>query len=125
MSGDEDKLSALEELGVRYVLECGGDKPGLAKTEPSVEALADAVAARVVAQLGEAGRRLDRRLAEPEPALLSIKEAAKLLGITPNAMQLRIANHLVPGACIVRAGGRVHVHKARLLAALDKKAARQ
>lgn len=98
--------------GVKFI---GIDGPGLAKTSAHVvsvpgatEALAEAVAQRVVAMLKE-----KPLLDEPKPELLTVKEAAALIGITPNAVQLRIMRQQIPG--VVRIGGSIRVNRARLL----------
>jgi hypothetical protein len=55
----------------------------------------------------------------PPPVLIDAEEAAALLGITENALRLRVQRHLVPG--VVRTGRRVQFHRERLLAGIERK----
>jgi excisionase family DNA binding protein len=66
-----------------------------------LDALADAIAARVVARLSKS----------EEPRLMSVKEAAAYIGRTPKALYHMIANGDVPA---VREGTRVHLDRADL-----------
>jgi excisionase family DNA binding protein len=59
-------------------------------------------------------------LCEPEALLLSVAEAARLLGVTRDALDKRIQRGQVPG--IVRTGRRVQVLRPKLLAALERRA---
>ena len=68
---------------------------------PGLDALADAIAARVAARLNQ----ID------EPRLLSVDEAAAYIGRTPKALRHMIANGIVPA---VREGSRVHLDRADL-----------
>jgi excisionase family DNA binding protein len=66
-----------------------------------LDALADAIAARVVARLNKS----------EEPRLLSVKEAAVYIGRTPKALYHIIANGNVP---TVREGKSLHLDRADL-----------
>jgi excisionase family DNA binding protein len=66
-----------------------------------LDALADAIAARVAAHLN----KID------EPRLLSVDEAAAYIGRTPKALRHMIANGIVPA---IREGSRVHLDRADL-----------
>ena len=59
-----------------------------------LDALADAIAARVLARLNES----------QEARLLSVNEAARYIGRTPKALRHMIANGVIPA---VREGGRL------------------
>lgn len=54
--------------------------------------------------------------------LLDVRAAAKLLGITEDALRSRVKRRRIPG--VVRSGGRVEFHREVLLAALAKRAKR-
>jgi excisionase family DNA binding protein len=66
-----------------------------------LDALADAIAERVLARLNQS----------PEPRLLRVDEAAKYIGRTPKALRHLIANGAVPA---VREGGRLHLDRGDL-----------
>jgi excisionase family DNA binding protein len=66
-----------------------------------LDALADAIAARVVAQLNQSA----------EPRLMSVNEAARYIGRSPKALRHLIANGTIP--CI-RDGSRVHLDRTDL-----------
>jgi excisionase family DNA binding protein len=66
-----------------------------------LDALADAIAERVLVRLNQS----------PEPRLLRVDEAAKYIGRTPKALRHLIANGAVPA---VREGGRLHLDRADL-----------
>jgi excisionase family DNA binding protein len=68
---------------------------------PGLDALADAIAARVAARLNQVD----------EPSLLNVDEAAGYIGRTPKALRHMIANGIVPA---VREGSRVHLDRADL-----------
>ncbi|MCU1245388.1 MAG: hypothetical protein JWN02_1298 [Acidobacteria bacterium] len=53
-----------------------------------------------------------------ERVLLNVRDAAKLLGITPNALKLRMQVRQVPG--LVRIGRRVWFHREKLVAGYGK-----
>jgi len=59
-------------------------------------------------------------LTEPAPLLLSVPEAAKLLGVSRAAMDKRIQRGQVPG--VVRTGRRVQLLREKLVAGLERKA---
>lgn len=59
-------------------------------------------------------------LAEPAPLLLSVPEAARMLGVSRAALDKRIQRGQIPG--VVRTGRRVQIHRERLLAGLERKA---
>ena len=63
-----------------------------------LDALADAIAARVAARLN----------LSQEPRLLTVDDAAKYIGRTPKALRHMIANGAVPA---IREGGRVHLDR--------------
>jgi len=68
---------------------------------PGLDALADAIAERVLARVNHSqGSRL-----------LSVTEAAAYIGRTPKAVRHMIANSAIPA---VREGSRVHVDRADL-----------
>jgi excisionase family DNA binding protein len=66
-----------------------------------LDILADAIAARVAAQLRQS----------EEPRLLSVKKAAIYIDRTPKALRHMIGNGTVP---VVRQGSRVHLDRADL-----------
>ena len=66
-----------------------------------LDALADAIAERVLARLNQS----------QEPRLLRVDEAAKYIGRTPKALRHLIANGAVPA---VREGGRLHLDRGDL-----------
>jgi excisionase family DNA binding protein len=66
-----------------------------------LDALADAIAARVLARLNES----------QEARLLSVNEAARYIGRTPKALRHMIANGSIPA---VREGSRLHVDRGDL-----------
>jgi excisionase family DNA binding protein len=65
---------------------------------PGLDALADAIAARVAARLS----------LSQEPRLLTVNEAAKYIGRTPKALRHLIANGTVSA---IRADGRVQLDR--------------
>jgi excisionase family DNA binding protein len=88
-----------------------------AARESAGQALAELVADAVVAKL--------RAGAEPvppaPPIYISVDEAARLLGITRDAIDKRIQRRQVPG--VVRtAGRRVQIHREKFLAGLERRA---
>jgi excisionase family DNA binding protein len=66
-----------------------------------LDALADAIATRVAAQLNKS----------EEPRLMSVNEAAAYIGRTPKALRHMIACGTIPA---VREGSRVHLDRADL-----------
>jgi excisionase family DNA binding protein len=66
-----------------------------------LDALADAIAARVAARLNKS----------EEPRLMSVNEAAVYIGRTPKALRHMIAGGTVPA---IREGTRVHLDRADL-----------
>jgi excisionase family DNA binding protein len=66
-----------------------------------LDALADAIAERVLARLQQAEK----------PRLLTMKEGAAYIGRTPVALRRLIAHGVIPG---VREGARLHVDRADL-----------
>lgn len=66
-----------------------------------LDALADAIAERVLARLNQS----------QEPRLLTVDEAAAYVGRTPKALRHMIANGTIPA---VREGSRVHLDRADL-----------
>ena len=66
-----------------------------------LDALADAIAERVLARLHSA----------EDPRLLSVNEAAAYIGRTPKALRHMIASGAIPA---VREGSRVHLDRADL-----------
>ena len=66
-----------------------------------LDALADAIAERVLARLNQS----------QEPRLLTVDEAAKYVGRTPKALRHLIANGAVPA---VRERGRLHLDRGDL-----------
>lgn len=82
----------------------------------STDRLADVIAERVVERL----RGEEPRIAEPEAVFLSVDEAARLMGITRDAMDKRIQRRQVPGV-LRTAGRRVQIDRARLLAGLARR----
>jgi len=68
---------------------------------PGLDALADAVADRVLARLHQAD----------QPRLLTVNEAAAYLGRSPGALRHLIAQGMIPA---VREGSRVHLDRADL-----------
>lgn len=66
-----------------------------------LDALADAIAARVAARLQRS----------EEPRLLSVDNAAKYIGRTPKAVRHMIANGTIS---VIRDGGRIHLDRADL-----------
>ena len=63
-----------------------------------LDALADAIAARVAARLNQS----------EEPRLLSVDEAAAYIGRTPKALRHMISTGAIP---VVREGSRVHLDR--------------
>jgi excisionase family DNA binding protein len=66
-----------------------------------LDALADAIAARVAARLNKS----------EEPRLMSVNEAAAYIGRTPKALRHMIASGTVPA---IHEGSRVHLDRADL-----------
>jgi len=66
-----------------------------------LDALADAIAVRVAAQLNKS----------EEPRLMSVNEGAVYIGRTPKALRHMVASGAVPA---VREGSRVHLDRADL-----------
>ena len=66
-----------------------------------LDALADAIAARVAARLNRA----------EGPRLLNVNEAAEYVGRTPKALRHMIASGVIPA---IREGSRVHLDRADL-----------
>ncbi|MBX3205642.1 MAG: hypothetical protein KF764_11285 [Labilithrix sp.] len=81
-----------------------------------VDGEAEVIAAKVAEKL----RKEEPPVAEPEAVLLSVEQAAKLLGITRNAFFKRLYRGRIPG--IVRSGRTVHIHKEKFLLGLSRKA---
>lgn len=69
---------------------------------------------RYVLRQGLARRR------PPDPALMNVKEAAHLLGITPGALRKRVVRYQVSG--VVRTGKRIQFDRAKLMASISRKA---
>lgn len=59
----------------------------------------DAIAARIFERMQAAPPRVD-------PIFCNVRDAARLLGISEDALHKRVTRHRVPG--VVRMGGRVH-----------------
>lgn len=66
-----------------------------------LDALADAIAARVAARLNRSD----------EPRLMSVNEAAAYIGRTPKALRHMIASGTIP---VVREGSRLHLDRVDL-----------
>ena len=79
----------------------------------AVLAHADAIAERVVARLRDEGQTPTRQM------LLSVNEAAELLGISADALRKRIDRKQFPMTAVKRTGRAVQIHRDRLLAAID------
>lgn len=88
-----------------------------AARESAGRALAELVADVVVARL-----RADAEAVAPASSLyISVDEAARLLGISRDAIDKRIQRRQVPG--VVRtAGRRVQIHREKFLAGLERRA---
>lgn len=64
--------------------------------------------------------RLGEKTTDPEPAYLSVDEAAAIMGITRDAIDKRIQRRQVPG--VVRAAGRrIQIDREKLLAGLARR----
>lgn len=89
----------------------------LAARESAAQMLAELVAEAVVAKL-----RAGAEPVPPAPSLyISVDEAARLLGISRDAIDKRIQRRQVPG--VVRtAGRRVQIHREKFLAGLERRA---
>lgn len=75
------------------------EKPELVGTgNPGLDALADAIAARVASRLNQS----------QEPRLLSVDDAAKYIGRTPKALRHMIASGIIPVIC---EGSRVYLDR--------------
>lgn len=68
---------------------------------PGLDALADAIAERILARIHQT----------QQPRLLTVNEASAYLGRTPKAVRHMIANGNIP---VVREGSRVHLDRADL-----------
>lgn len=93
------------------------------KLDGILDALADAVAERVLAKLGHAlpetdGDEVTGRASGVEPVLIDYTEAAALAGTTVGALEKRVARNRVKG--VYRTGVRVQFHRAKFLAGLEK-----
>jgi len=77
---------------------------------------ADRIADRVVEKL----REMPTPITEPEALFISVKEAARILGITRAALDKRIQRRQVPGVRRT-AGRRVQIDRAQFLAGLAKR----
>jgi excisionase family DNA binding protein len=76
------------------------ERPDLIGTgNAGLDALADAIAARVAARLG----------LSQEPRLLTVDEAAKYIGRTPKALRHMIASGAI---AMIREGSRIHLDRA-------------
>jgi excisionase family DNA binding protein len=75
-------------------------------TSSPFDALVDAVAARVLAQISARSNP-----PAPEPALLNVKDAATYLGRSEQAVQHMIFSKELP---VVRKGRRVHLRRSAL-----------
>lgn len=79
--------------------------------------LAEAVADRVVERLAPRGE--PRRSDESLPLLIDYPEAARLLGIEPGALKVRVSDGRIPTNCIKRTGRRVQFIRSRLVEWID------
>jgi excisionase family DNA binding protein len=77
---------------------------------------AEVIAEKVAAKL----REVPPPIAEPQAVYISVEEAAKILGVSREALDKRIQRRQVPGV-LRTAGRRIQIDRARMLAGLAKR----
>lgn len=78
----------------------------------------------ILGLLPEPGRSIDRPLTVNDAqVLLTVEQAALLMGCSKNAIQHRVRAHRL-GACVVREGRRTFIHRGKLEALMERRATR-